>query len=104
MKILYKRKCIIATTDDERDLLSVLFNQGLIRGAYIYWSNKHPVNGISPPVWALECKATAYMILTELEDPAMTINTFKETDETKQDKIDESNKKLAGDLFSKLEL
>lgn len=102
MKIIYERKTIIATTDNERDFLSVMFNQQLIRGAFIYWSNKHPVTPLSPPEWVKRHNATAYLMLTELEDSSMTINTFKETDETKQQKVDDANKKLAGDLFSKM--
>lgn len=104
MKIIYERKAIIATTDDERDLFSVLFNQQLIRGAYLYWSNKHPVTEITPPEWVRRHNGKAYLILTELEDPAITINTFKETDETKQQKVDKHNKELASDLFKDLGL
>ena len=99
MKILYDRKTIVATTDDERDLFSILFNQGLIRGAYIYWSNKHPVTQVPLPEWVRQNNGTAYIILTELEDPATKVNQFKKDVEDKKDEIDNANKELASDLF-----
>lgn len=106
MKILIKHRTIIATTNDDKETLRVLYNAGEFRSGYIIWKDQDAKGNhqILPPEYSHleEHKPTAFLVLNnnaDLEAPGSGVERAKEKITKEIAEIEKQSQESVDELF-----